>query len=239
MVEGAHTHAEELERIGRCDFWSNVKVELILGLVEGRDVLDVGCGACLLSKMLLEKSYNVTAIDIDGKALEIAKKKGIMGFTADINSWETNEKFDCVIAADVLEHIDDDRCAIRRIYNLLKPNGCLILNVPSYKFLFGKHDFSLGHKRRYSDSELKTKLEESGFKVEYQRHWNLLALPTTIVLTEILKKDYPHERISKLGPLSRTLEKLLLLESKVNHLFGISILCKARKQFDPNELDLA
>jgi len=66
-----------------------------------------------------------------------------------------------------------------------------------------------------------------------------LALPTTILMTKILKKDYPHERISKLGSLSRILEKLLLLESNVNYLFGISILCKARKQFDPNELDLA
>lgn len=229
MVKGTHSHAEELEKIGKCDFWSNVKTKLILGLIEGKDILDVGCGACLLSEMLLEKSYNVTAIDNDRKAIEIAKKKGIIAFTADINNWKTNKKFDCVIAADVLEHIDDDKFVIRKIYDMLKPNGCFILNVPSYKFLFGKHDISLGHKRRYSDSELKTKLEESGFKIEYQRHWNLLALPTTILITRIFKKDYPHERISKLGLLSRILEKLLSQESKINYLFGISILCKARK----------
>jgi SAM-dependent methyltransferase len=128
-----------------------------------------------------------------------------------------------------LEHIDDDKFVIRKIYAILKPGGCLILNVPSYKFLFGKHDIYLGHKRRYSDGELKAKLEESGFKIESQRHWNLLALPMTVLITRIFKRDYPHERISKLGLLSKTLEKLLLLESKVNYLFGISILCKARK----------
>jgi 2-polyprenyl-3-methyl-5-hydroxy-6-metoxy-1,4-benzoquinol methylase len=229
MVKVTYSHAEELERIGKCDFWSHVKAELILSLIEGRDVLDVGCGACLLSEMLSEKNYDVTAIDNDSKAIEIAKKKGIIGFTADINTWKTDKKFDCVIAADVLEHIDDDKSVIRKIHDMLKPNGCFILNVPSYKFLFGKHDISLGHKRRYSDSELKTKLQESGFRIEYQRHWNLLALPTTILITKILKKDYPHERISKSGSLSRTLEKLLLLESRVNHRFGISILCKARR----------
>jgi predicted TPR repeat methyltransferase len=229
MVKDAHSHAEELEKIEKCDFWSKAKTKLILGLIEGKDILDVGCGACLLSETLLKKSYNVTAIDNDRKAVEIAKKKGIMGFTADINNWKTNKKFDCIIAADVLEHIDDDKFVIRKIYTMLKPDGCFILNVPSYKFLFGKHDISLGHKRRYSDSELKAKLEESGFKIEYQRHWNLLALPMTILTTKILKKDYPHERISKLGLLSRILEKLLLLESKINYLFGISILCKARK----------
>ena len=229
MDKDAPSHAEELEKIGEGDFWSNVKTKLILGMIEGKNILDVGCGACTLSKILLEKSYNVTVIDSDEKAVEIAKKKGLRGFKADIADWKTNTKFDCVIASDVLEHIDDDKRVIRKIYAILKPGGCLILNVPSYKFLFGKHDIYLGHKRRYSDGELKAKLEESGFEIESQRHWNLLALPLTILITKIFKKDYPHERISKVGLLSKTLEKLLLLESKVNYLFGISILCKARK----------
>ena len=229
MDKDAPSHAEELEKIGEGDFWSNVKTKLILGMIEGKNILDVGCGACTLSKILLEKSYNVTVIDSDEKAVEIAKKKGLRGFKADIADWKTNTKFDCVIASDVLEHTDDDKFVIRKIYAILKPGGCLILNVPSYKFLFGKHDIYLGHKRRYSDGELKAKLTESGFEIESQRHWNLLALPMTILVTKIFKKDYPHERISKVGLLSKTLEKLLLLESKVNYLFGISILCKARK----------
>ena len=229
MGKDTRSHAEELEKIEKYDFWSNVKAKLILGLIEGKDILDVGCGACLLSKTLLEKNFNVMAIDSDRKAVGIAKKKGITGLTADINSWVTDEKFDCVIVADVLEHIDDDKFVIRKIYAMLKPNGCFIVNVPSYKFLFGEHDVSLGHKRRYSDRELRTKLEESGFKIEYQRHWNLLALPMTILLTKIFRQDYPHQRISEFRFLSKTLEKLLLFESRVNYLFGISILCKARK----------
>jgi len=229
MDKDTPSHAEELEKIGEGDFWSNVKTKLILDMIEGKNILDIGCGACRLSKILVEKKYNVTAIDSDEKAVEIAKKKGIMGFKADISKWKTDTKFDCVIASDVLEHIDDDKRIIKKIHAMLKKGGCLILNVPSYKFLFGKHDIYLGHKRRYSDDELKAKLEESGFEIESQRHWNLLALPMTILITRILKKDYPHERISKLGLLSKTLEKLLLLESKVNYLFGISILCKARK----------
>ena len=229
MAKDVRSHAEELEEIGECDFWSKVKTKLILSIVEGKSVLDVGCGAGRSSKILLEKGYDVTVIDSDEKAIEIAKKKGIVGFVADISSWETDAKFDCVVAADTLEHIDDDRFAIRRIYAMLKTGGCLIVNVPSYKFLFGQHDVSLGHKRRYSDGELRAKLEEAGFKIEVQRHWNLLALPMTILVTRIFKRDYPHEKISRLEPLSKILEKLLSLESRVNYLFGISILCKARK----------
>jgi len=229
MAEDVRSHAEELEEISEFDFWSKVKTRLILDLVEGKKVLDVGCGAGRLSKILLEKGYAVTVIDCDEKAIEIAKKKGVVGFVADIDKWEPDQKFDCVVAADILEHIDEDRSVIRKLHSMLKPGGYLIVNVPSYKFLFGQHDISLGHKRRYSDGELKAKLEESGFKIEIQRHWNLLALPMTIIVTRILKRDYPHQEISRIYSLSKILEKLLSLESKVNYLFGISILCKAKK----------
>ena len=229
MAEDVRSHAVELERIAECDFWSKVKTELILSLVEGQTVLDVGCGAGELDKALLERGFDVTVVDNDAQAVEIARRKGLVGFVADISRWRTDARFDCVIAADVLEHIEDDLLVLKRIYDMLKLGGCVVVNVPSYKFLFGPHDVALGHKRRYSDGELRAKLEAAGFRVEAQRHWNLLALPMTVLITKVLRRDYPHERVSRLGVLSGFIEKLLLLESRVNRWFGISILCKARK----------
>jgi hypothetical protein len=117
---------------------------------------------------------------------------------------------------------------MRKVHAMLKPNGCIVVNVPSYQVLFGKHDTALGHKRRYSNKELKTKLKESSFTIESMRHWNLLALPITIYI-KLSKKDYPHERVSNIKLLSKLLEKWLLAESKINYWFGTSILCKARK----------
>jgi 2-polyprenyl-3-methyl-5-hydroxy-6-metoxy-1,4-benzoquinol methylase len=199
-----------------------------LGLVEGASVLDVGCGSGRLSRTLSDKGYGVVAIDNDWQAVEIAKKKGITAFVSDINDWKTDEKFDCIILGDVLEHIEDDKSAMRKIHGMLRLNGCIVVNLPSYPFLFGKHDIALGHKRRYSDDELKAKLIASGFRIEYFRHWNLLALPIT-VLTKISQKDYPPEIISDITSLSKFLEKMLLLDSRANYAFGISILCKDRK----------
>ena len=229
MGQDLHSHAEDLERIEESDFWSKVKVKLILKLVEGKTVLDVGCGSGLLSKTLLSKGYNVTVIDNDWKAIEIAKKKGINGFVADINDWQTDQKFDCIILGDVLEHIDDDKSTLRKIRGMLKPDGCIVVNVPAYQVLFGKHDITLGHKRRYSNKELKNKVKEAGFTIESIRHWNLLSLPITIY-TKISKKDYPHETVSNIKLLSKILEKWLMTESKINYLFGISILFKARNR---------
>lgn len=230
MGENLHSHAEDLERIEESDFWSKVKAKLVLKLVEGKNILDVGCASGRLSKSLIDRGYNVTAIDTDYKAVEISKKKGINSFVADISEWQTDQKFDCIILGDVLEHIQDDKEAIRKIYNMLNPNGCIVVNVPAYQALFSKHDLALGHKRRYSNKELKTKLKESGFNIEYFRHWNLLALPIAITV-KLSKKDYPHERVSNMKFLSKLLEKWLLAESKINYLFGISILCKARANY--------
>ncbi|HMK95134.1 MAG TPA: class I SAM-dependent methyltransferase [Candidatus Limnocylindrales bacterium] len=229
MGKNVLSRSEDLGRTEEGGFWSRVKLNLILGLVEGASVLDVGCGSAQLAKTLLGKGYRVVAIDNDWKAVETAKKKGITAFLSDINDWETDETFDCAILSDVLEHIEDDTLAMRKIRGMLKPKGCVVVNVPSYRFLFGKHDVALKHKRRYSDDDLKAKLEASEFKVEYFRHWNLLAFPIA-VFTKISRRDYPPEIVSNVTPLSKLLGKILFLDSRANHVFGISILCKARKQ---------
>lgn len=219
--------AEELERIGESDFWSKVKLQLILSLVEGPSILDVGCGAGRLSKALSDRGYRVTAVDCDEKAFEITARKGVEAFKADFVDWETPVKFDCVVLADVLEHIEDDESALRKIHHMLNQGGCVVLNVPAYQFLFGRHDVSLGHKRRYSASVLKSKLEAAGFEVVYFRHWDLLVLPMTI-FTKISKRDYPLEKISNIPLLSHIAEKLLIFDSRTDYVFGLSILCKAR-----------
>ena len=127
MGENLHSHAEDLERIEESDFWSKVKVKLILKLVEGKTVLDVGCGSGLLSKNLLNRGYKVTVIDSDWKAIEIAKKKGITGFVADINDWQTDLKFDCIILGDVLEHIQVEDAKI--LLSKMKRSN-VIIGVP-------------------------------------------------------------------------------------------------------------
>ncbi len=230
MGENLHSHAEDLERIEESDFWSKVKTKLILKLVEGKNILDIGCGTGRLSKTLQERRYEVVAIDTDRKAVEISKEKGINSFVADISEWQTDQKFDCIILGDVLEHIEDDNSAIRKIHDMMNQNGCIVVNVPAYQALFSKHDIALGHKRRYSNGELKTKLKESGFTIEYFRHWNLLALPITVYI-KLSKKDYSHEQVSNMKLLAKLLEKWLLAESKINYLIGISILCKARANY--------
>ncbi|MBL7962756.1 MAG: methyltransferase domain-containing protein [Flavobacteriales bacterium] len=87
--------------------------------------------------------------------------------------------FDAVICSHVLEHIPDDRLAMRELHRVLKPGGWAIIQVPLDKSMahtdedvtmtdpkererrFGQHD----HFRLYG-RDLKDRLEESAFRVE-------------------------------------------------------------------------
>ena len=48
--------------------------------------------------------------------------------------------FDIVAALDVLEHVDDDRAALQSLCAQLQPGGLLLLTVPAFPFLWGRHD---------------------------------------------------------------------------------------------------
>lgn len=63
--------------------------------------------------------------------------------------------FDLVLLLDVLEHIDDDVKFLEdTILKVVKPSSFVLISVPSYQSLFSHHDTFLGHKRRYSPSQL-------------------------------------------------------------------------------------
>jgi len=59
------------------------------------------------------------------------------------------QRFDLVLATDVIEHADDDLAALRELCRVLKPGGYLLLNVPAFQLLWGLQDDVSHHKRRY------------------------------------------------------------------------------------------
>jgi SAM-dependent methyltransferase len=97
-------------------------------------------------------------------------------------------RYDCVVCLNVLEHIEDDIAALRRMGTLLESGGRLIILVPQYRFLMSDMDRSLGHYRRYSRGELKTKLEEAGLSVEVVKNFNVLGIPGWYINNTLLNR---------------------------------------------------
>ena len=113
-------------------------IENIFRESKPKKILEVGCGTGSYTKILLERGYEVTAVDISGNMLEIAgekcacKCKFIKG---DIRDITINEKFDaCIAMFAVMGYITENSDIIKTLNNIrrhlnLKPNGIFIFDV--------------------------------------------------------------------------------------------------------------
>ena len=78
-----------------------------------------------------------------------------------------------ILAADVIEHIKNDKQIVKSLNKILKKNGLIVVTVPAYQFLFSKKDQALKHFRRYNLNGLK-KLFNSDFKTLKISYYNSL-----------------------------------------------------------------
>ena len=146
-----------------------------------RKCLDIGCATGVLSYYLRNEGGYWISVDIDEKNLSETK-----GLVKD-NVLQIDERnlsfkdgiFDCVVALDFLEHIEDDDALLSEIRRVLKPKGKVYISVPrigglliinKLKRLIGITQEYYGHKRPgYSFEELSNKLEKNGFEILAQR----------------------------------------------------------------------
>lgn len=166
------------------DFRANNLNKIIVKLLHNsRTVLDFGCGSGALSACLLTAGKTVVSRDVSENMLKLTEEylrsKGIGNYKlqlGDLDQLDNSEKYEAIVALDVLEHIEDDREALLKLKNLLTDNGLLVLSVPAMPGLYGPKDREVGHYRRYDKKMLTTLLEDSGFIIQSCRYWNLLGV---------------------------------------------------------------
>lgn len=104
-----------------------------------------------------------------------------------------DQSVDVLIMLNVLEHIEDDVMALQKAFNLLKPGGVLIIEVPAGPSLYDAYDAELHHFRRYSASELQAKLTQAGFKVSRRSHLGFVLFPA-FAAVKMLNKWLPTRK---------------------------------------------
>src|SRR5690606_39113676 len=74
-------------------------------------------------------------------------------------------RFALITALDVLEHIGDDRDAVRAIAAMLGPGALLLVTVPAFAMLWDHHDDLNQHHRRYTAGRLRRLLDGQGLEL--------------------------------------------------------------------------
>jgi 2-polyprenyl-6-hydroxyphenyl methylase/3-demethylubiquinone-9 3-methyltransferase len=110
--------------------------------LRGANVLDVGCGAGLLSEALAGEGAIVTALDLAPELIEIAKlhlmetqatQPGLRidyrVQSAESLAADSPSRFDAIACMEMLEHVPDPSAIIRSCASLLKPGGRLFVST--------------------------------------------------------------------------------------------------------------
>jgi SAM-dependent methyltransferase len=147
------------------------KYEIMHLVGKGERYLEIGPGDLGLALELTSRFTAGTLIDFNTTdvrqiydELPAAYKQRLTLIIADFTQYDWLESsFDCVVACEVLEHIENDRLFLRRTIDLVREGGQLILSVPARQKYWSVDDVIVGHYRRYEKQELYEKLTEAGY----------------------------------------------------------------------------
>ena len=95
-----------------------------------------------------------------------------------------------VTLLDVLEHLDDDRAALREMLRLVRPGGLVVLTVPALRWLWSDWDVALHHRRRYERPDLLRLVRQPGAELLHCAYFNTALLPP-IALVRLWRKVRP------------------------------------------------
>jgi SAM-dependent methyltransferase len=200
-------------------------------------VLDLGCGGGALLSGL--KNYaKVFGIDSSFKACKYSKEKIDNILQSDALRLPFKDGcFDTILVLDLIEHIDNEMNLLREIKRVCAKGGVCIMTVPAWRCLWSERDDWLGHKRRYTVTNLKTTVEKVGFEIikcNYVHGLLFIILYLTNQIRRILRYGKIKTDIITVPDLLNSFLIYLFeverkLFSVINPPLGTSIICVAKK----------
>jgi glycosyltransferase involved in cell wall biosynthesis len=188
----------------------------------GQRVLEAGCGIGNFTELLLDRE-RLICVDNDSLYVEMANWRlghleNVVTFKADLSDRSVYEglkpeRLDTVVCLNVLEHIAPDEEVLKAYYDLLEPGGHAIILVPAHMWLFGPCDEALGHVRRYTSTELHTKMQAAGFEIVMMEEFNRLGVPGWYLNKKLGRRDLNPRQMRMfewLLPIAKGMEALKL-----------------------------
>ncbi len=97
------------------------------------DLLDFGSGTGFLTQQLKATEFFTTVAAVDLLPKPASLDENIAWIAADLNESLPyhSATFDVIVAAEVIEHLENPRLVAREMFRLLRPGGALILTTPN------------------------------------------------------------------------------------------------------------
>jgi SAM-dependent methyltransferase len=204
-----------------------------------RLVLDAGCGSG--GNLGVYTGFGpVMGVDTEAGALEQSRRRGYRGVAvASLAALPFGDGvFDLVAATDVVEHVEDDRGALRELLRVTRPGGHLVLTVPAYQGLWSDSDVQLGHFRRYTRPQIVSRCRAAGATVARASYFNSTLLPAIAAVRWVRQRrglPMGATELEQTGPAANRVLRLplvaeaRLIKAGVSLPAGVSIICLCQK----------
>ncbi len=106
--------------------------------LQGKQVVDVGCGGGILSDSMARRGAEVLGIDLAAKALKVAQLHALEAGTASVDYREIAAEalaeempgaFDVLTCMEMLEHVPEPASVVRACATLVKPGGWIFFST--------------------------------------------------------------------------------------------------------------
>jgi SAM-dependent methyltransferase len=242
---------EESSRTHFLDRWTRSAILAGVGLLAPTaTIADIGCstGFLLEDVRAAYPAATLVGVDLIGAGLEKAHR---LVPTAQLVRADTCDLpiadgcVDAIVSANLLEHVPDDRAALREFLRVLRPGGHAVIVAPAGPSTYDYYDRFLGHERRYARRELAEKCADAGLEIVHDTYIGALLYPPFWLVKqrnrrvggglrgEALERrvaaDIERTHDSRLGDLAWRIERRLA-GAGVKLPFGIRSLVTARRR---------
>jgi SAM-dependent methyltransferase len=150
--------------------------------LDARSLLELGCGDGGLGALVKQRQKcRVVGIELDAEASAIARKRIDDVYTGDVRHIieVIDEHFDCIVASEIVEHVDDPWSLLDDLRRVTSPGGRLVISIPNIAnasligdLVRGRFDYTYiglacaGHLRFFTRASIEDLLDIAGWRVE-------------------------------------------------------------------------
>jgi SAM-dependent methyltransferase len=153
----------------------------VAGLANGKRVLDIGCVNHTLSTrqaqhwlhgILRERAAYLVGLDYEKEEVEELRKEGYNVVCADASDFELNDRFELIVAGEIIEHLTCPGKLLACAKRHLAPQGKLVLTCPNANnilfflenCLLGRERDNIDHTCLFTPATMSVMLRKCGYR---------------------------------------------------------------------------